>query len=69
MKFTRITDWAEISDCGRYTVAASRHGGMFLFTAFRVPVVQGQMATELGTFKDSQGARDCCVAAGEAKVA
>lgn len=69
MKFHRIGNWAELSDCGLFTVAATRHQGRYLFTAFRVPVVQGAMATSLGTFSDSQAARDCCAAAGDVKAA
>lgn len=43
VKFERITDWAEVSECGRYTVSASMDSDglkpkavkRYLFTAWR----------------------------------
>lgn len=64
MNWERISHWAEVSDCGRFTVAAARIGGFFKFTAWRKPVVEGEMATELGTFSNAGLARDCCERAG-----
>lgn len=56
MKFTRTSNWAEMSECGRYTVAAARVDGGFVFQAWR----KGVIAELLHTDKDSEKCRRAC---------
>jgi hypothetical protein len=58
MNFERITQWAELSECKRYTVAASKVLGKFRFQAFRV--VPGGMAELLGTEDEAESCRQLC---------
>lgn len=60
MTFTRMGQWHEISDCGAYTVAASRVCDTFKFQAWKLVPEKGKAAALLGTFDDAEGARKCC---------
>lgn len=35
LKWIRASNWREVSDCGRYTVCASKTEGKFMFQAWR----------------------------------
>lgn len=58
MEFKRITDWAEVSDCGRYTVSAARVSGKYMFQGWRR---SKPMAVLLGTRQTAQAARNLCI--------
>lgn len=60
MNFTRMGQWYELSDCGGYTVAASRVQDRFKFQAYKLAPGKGQTAELLGTFDDAEGARGRC---------
>lgn len=60
MKFNRATQWAEVSDCGGYSVAAAKCGPLFKFSACRLRTAQQRPAELLGTFDDAEAARECC---------
>ena len=53
MNFIRSGQWYETSECGRYTVAASKVNDKFLFQAFKGREV-------LHTDADPQKCRDAC---------
>jgi len=55
MKFTRVGDWAEISECKRFTVALIQVNGRFTFEAW-----QCQPRQKLGTFTTIEEARQKC---------
>lgn len=68
MKFERVSDWAQVSDCGKYTVSAAKVAEMdgrrvkllrFKFQAWHVRP-DGQPALLLGTFDDAESARKLC---------
>jgi hypothetical protein len=61
MKFERITAWAEVSECGKYTVSAAKDATGYTFQAWRRAANAGEMAECLGTFTTAQPARDCCI--------
>lgn len=58
MNWRRISNWHEESECGRYSVAASRVGGKYVFQAWR----RGDVATLLHTDTDAQACREACAA-------
>jgi hypothetical protein len=58
MNFVRLGEWYEMSECQRYTVAASKVGGAFKFQAWRL--VPGGVAQLLGTKDEAEAARDLC---------
>lgn len=58
MTFSRVTQWHEASDCGRYTVAIAQCIGVFKFSACRLR--ERKPAELLGTFDDAESARECC---------
>ena len=60
MKFTRMGQWYEISDCGVYVVSAAHVVDRFKFQGFMLAPVKGKTAELLGTFDDAVSARDCC---------
>ncbi len=60
MTFTRMGQWHELSDCGAYTVAASRVSDAFKFQAWKLAAEKGKTASLLGTFDDAVSARQCC---------
>ncbi len=60
MKFTRMGEWYELSDCGCYTVCAARVGERFKFQAWLLSPTKGQPGELLDTFDDAQAARDYC---------
>lgn len=59
MTFTRVSQWHEASDCGRYTVAIAKCGSTFKFSACRLR--ERQPGELLGTFDDIESARQRCV--------
>jgi hypothetical protein len=69
VKFERITAWAEVSDCGKYTVSAAKHASGYTFQAWRRAACTGAMAECLGTFTSAQPARDCCIEHARREVA
>lgn len=60
MKFNRMGEWFELSDCGAYTVAASRVMDEFKFQSFKLAPRKGVTAELLGTFSTADEARNCC---------
>ena len=57
MTWNRITDWAQVSDCGRYTVSACKVFGVFKFEAW---FNNRGKAENLGIFEEAaQGRRAC----------
>ena len=54
MKFRRVSDWAEVSECNGYSVCAAKVLGKYTFQAWRVP------ATLLGTRNDAESCRELC---------
>lgn len=60
MNFTRMGQWYEISECGEYTVAASRVNDRFKFQAWKLAADSGKTATLLGTKDDAEEAREIC---------
>jgi hypothetical protein len=58
MKFNRITEYAELSECGRYTVAGARVSDRLKFQAWRRE--PGKVASLLDTFDDAESAREAC---------
>jgi hypothetical protein len=60
VKFERMGQWFELSDCGRYSVSGAKADQLFTFQAWRRATTKDHMATCLGTFRDAQAARDCC---------
>jgi len=59
MKFERITQWAELSECKRYAVSASKVMGKFKFQA-STEGEAGQPWVLLGTTDDAESARQLC---------
>lgn len=59
MKFERVTQWAELSDCKRYSVAASKVMGKYKFQAFADPG-SGKPWDLLGTKDSAESARQLC---------
>lgn len=55
MKFNRIDQWAEMSECGRFTVALVKLKDRFTFEAWR-----RQPREKLGAFPDIEAARQKC---------
>lgn len=53
MKWDRVGDWCELTECGRYTVAASKLDDRYGFTAFHGKEI-------LGTFRSADEARERC---------
>lgn len=65
MIFTRSGPYHELSDCGRYSVAAFKADGKFMFQAFRItPKAPGQV---FYTHADAQFCRNACIADSEGK--
>lgn len=61
MNFRRVSDWAQVSECGRYSVAAGRVCGVYRFTAHRLSL-KGGPGTLLDATDTAQAARDLCEA-------
>jgi hypothetical protein len=60
VRFDRVGQWHEISECGAYTVAASRVGDRFKFQAWKLAAEKGKSATLLATRDDAEAARQAC---------
>lgn len=62
MKFLRITDYAEESDCGRYTVSAAKVNGRWTFQGWRRPVFDGAAPALLTPTRTTiaEDAREAC---------
>jgi hypothetical protein len=54
MKFTRVSDWAEVSECNGYSVCAAQVMGRYKFQAWCIPL------TLLGTHYDAEACRQLC---------
>jgi hypothetical protein len=59
VKFNRVSDWAEVSEDGRFSVAMIRTKGRYTFEAWRCGTKQKQ-AENLGSFPDIEQARQRC---------
>lgn len=57
MNWSRVSQWAEISDCERYTVCVANVSGKFVFTAWRRATTRALVPTELGCFEDIASAK------------
>lgn len=62
MKFRRVSDWAEESECGRYTVAAAKVMGLWTFQGWRRPRRRGEPGTLLTRTRltIAEDAREAC---------
>lgn len=60
MNFTRMTQWHEMSECGRYVVSAAHVMDRFKFQGYKLAARIGETAQLLGTFDSAQEARECC---------
>lgn len=60
MNFTRASDWHQVSECGRYTVAAGRVNGVFNYTAHCVADKDNGSAGLLGAYRTAEEARARC---------
>lgn len=60
MTFTRMGQWYEMSDCGRFTVCCARVGDLFKFQGWILAPKKGETARPLGTFDDAESARKAC---------
>lgn len=56
MNFSRVTPWAQVSDCGHYSVACARVNGAYRFEAWHLP----GKAELLGSFDNAEDARKAC---------
>lgn len=56
VNFSRIGQWALVSDCGRYTVTCIRTANGYKFEAWH----RGPPETNLGIFSDAEAARQRC---------
>lgn len=59
MNFTRIGQWAQLSDCGKYTVCCIRTADAYKFEAWHLNGGPGKDKS-LGTFDTAEVARDAC---------
>lgn len=59
MNFKAVSVWAELSDCGNYTVSLAKVGDRFSHQAWKKPEGRG-IAELLGTFEKKDDARACC---------
>lgn len=60
MKFTRMGQWHEISECGKYVVSAAHVVDRFKFQGWLLAPQKGKTADLLGTFDSADEARTCC---------
>ena len=62
MKFRRFTDYAEISECGRYTVSAAKVMGRWTFQGWRRGLFEGDIAILLTRRRTTiaEDARETC---------
>lgn len=60
MKFSRMSDWHELSDNGCYTVSGARVKDGFKFQAWLLAPQNGKTSELLGTFDTADDARKCC---------
>lgn len=56
MTFTRIGQWAQLSDCGKYTVCCIKTAEGHKFEAW----FRGNPDRPLGLFSDAEAARQSC---------
>lgn len=47
MKFARWSDYAEVSECGRYTICAAKVEGIWTFQGWRRANLEGEIGTLL----------------------
>lgn len=60
MKFTRMGQWHEISQCGKYVVSGAHVVDRFKFQGWLLAPEKGKTAQLLGTFDTADEARTCC---------
>lgn len=60
MNWSRVTQWAEVSDCERYTVCVVRINERYTFEAWRRATMKGHAPESLGTFDSPEEARKIC---------
>lgn len=60
MKWERITEWAEVSDCGRYSVAMVKTHGRFVFEAWKRAGAKDHLRELLATCDDIGDAKSVC---------
>lgn len=60
MNWNRFSEWAEISDCERYTVCMATAAGRFVFTAWRRATTRTLAPTEIGSANDIDTAKAMC---------
>lgn len=60
MKWERITQWAEVSDCGRYSVALVQVHGRHVFEAWKRASKFDHVRELLATCNDIEDARSVC---------
>ena len=56
----RLTAWAEVSDCGRYSVASVKVHGRFYHEAWKRPTATDPLRELLATCNEVQDARNVC---------
>lgn len=59
MNFSRIGQWAQLSDDGHYSVACVRVNDLYRFEAWHLNGGPGKDAS-LGVFDDAEAARNAC---------
>lgn len=60
MRFSRISDWHELSEDGAYMVRAVREGARFRFESRLLVPAPGENTQLLGTFESAEAAKRCC---------
>jgi len=60
MNWNRVSQWAEISDCERYTVSSAKVAGRFVFTAWLRASTRTLAPTELGCANTIELAKALC---------
>jgi hypothetical protein len=60
MKWERLTQWAEVSDCGRYTVAMVQVHGRWYHEAWRRATTKDHAAELLVSSGEADEARAAC---------
>jgi hypothetical protein len=60
VNWQRLTAWAEVSDCGRYSVASVKVHGRFYHEAWKRPTETDRLRELLATCNEVQDAREVC---------
>lgn len=56
--WNRVSQWAQVSDCGQYSVACVRVNDAYRFEAWKQ--TPGKAPESLGIFDDAEAARQVC---------